>query len=196
MNAKKILVPGLAVALMAAVASVIIANLKIAPPIALPRVTQPATKPAVSESTPAAKIPVSEGKTQIPPAPANVQQVVKPQTVAAQTALPANANGPQDPTARMALSFVGADPVAEAYWIGAINDPSLSADERQNLIEDLNEDGLSDPKHPGPEDLPLVLNRIQLIEQLAPNAMDQVNADAFAEAYKDLLDMLAGKPVQ
>jgi hypothetical protein len=40
------------------------------------------------------------------------------------------------------------------------------------------------------------LNRLQLIEELAPNAMDQVNADAFAEAYKDLVNMLAGQPVQ
>ena len=101
-----------------------------------------------------------------------------------------------DPDARVALSFVGMDPDAEAYWVGAINNPNLSADERQNLIEDLNEDGLSDPKHPGPEDLPLILNRIQLIEQLAPYAMDQVNADAFAEAYKDLVNMLNGQPVR
>ena len=80
--------------------------------------------------------------------------------------------------------------------MGAINDPNLPAEERKDLIEDLNEDGLSDPKHPGPEDLPLILNRLQLIEELAPDAMDRVNADAFAEAYKDLNNMLAGKPVQ
>jgi hypothetical protein len=95
----------------------------------------------------------------------------------------------------VALSFVGADPEAEAYWVAAINDPSLSADERQNLIEDLNEDGLSDPKHPGPEDLPLIVSRLQLIEELAPNAMDQVNLDAFQEAHKDLVAMLNGEPV-
>lgn len=102
----------------------------------------------------------------------------------------------RDPLAREALSLVGADLDAEEYWVAAINDPSLSADERQNLIEDLNEDGLSDPKHPGPEDLPLILSRIQLIEELEPFAMDQVNADAFAEAYKDLVNMLNGRPVQ
>jgi hypothetical protein len=101
----------------------------------------------------------------------------------------------QDPDARVALSMVGADPEAEAYWIGAINDPDLPADERKNLIEDLNEDGLSDPKHPGPEDMPLILNRIQLIEELAPNAMDQDNAAAFAEAYKDLVNLANGQPV-
>jgi hypothetical protein len=95
----------------------------------------------------------------------------------------------QDPLARAALTFVGADPLAEAYWLGAINDPSLSADERQNLIEDLNEDGLSDAKHPGPEDLPLILNRLALIEDVAPGAMDQVNSAAFQEAYKDLVNL-------
>jgi hypothetical protein len=98
----------------------------------------------------------------------------------------------QDPDARAALSFVGADAGAETYWMAAINDASLPANERKDLIEDLNEDGLSDPKHPGAEDLPLILNRISLIEQLAPSAMDQVNADAFAEAYKDLVNLAAG----
>ena len=62
--------------------------------------------------------------------------------------------------------------------------PRASAHERKNLIEDLNEDGLSDPKHPGPQDLPLILNRIGLIETLAPFSMDQANFDAFREAYK------------
>jgi hypothetical protein len=93
----------------------------------------------------------------------------------------------QDPTARAALSFVGADPEAEAYWLGAINDPKLPANERKDLIEDLNEDGLPDPKHPTVDDLPLILSRISLIEAVGLDAMDQVNADAFAEAYKDLV---------
>jgi len=102
----------------------------------------------------------------------------------------------QDPDARAALSLVGADPEAEQYWMAAINDPTLPAEERKDLIEDLNEDGLSDPKHPGPQDVPLIVSRIQLIEELAPNSMDPVNAKAFAEAYKDLNNMLAGEPVK
>jgi hypothetical protein len=128
----------------------------------------------------------------------NIQPAAKPQKVPAQAGQPLVINGyaVQDPTARLALNFVGSDPDAEAYWAGAINDPNLPAEERKDLIEDLNEDGLSDPKNPGQEDLPLILNRLQLIEELAPNAMDQVNADAFAEAYKDLVNMLAGQPVQ
>jgi hypothetical protein len=95
----------------------------------------------------------------------------------------------QDPIARAALSFVGADPDAELYWYEAINDPSLPAQERQDLIEDLNEDGLSDPHRPTADDLPLILNRIQLIEQVVWDAMDEVNADAFLEAYKDLVNL-------
>ena len=96
----------------------------------------------------------------------------------------------QDPVAREALAFVGLDLEAEEYWYTAINDASLSAHERQDLIEDLNEEGFPDPKHPTVDDLPLILNRIVLIEELAWDAMDKVNADAFAEAYKDLVNML------
>lgn len=96
-----------------------------------------------------------------------------------------------DPDARAALSLVGVDPSAEIYWANAINNPNLSGKERQDLIEDLNEDGLPDPKHLTTEDLFVVVRRLELIEMLAPSAMDQVNADAFAEAYKDLSQMLA-----
>jgi hypothetical protein len=106
----------------------------------------------------------------------------------------------KDPKAREALALVGLDPEAEAYWYAAINDPNLSAKERQDLIEDLNEDGLSDPKHPSPDDLPTILSRLELIEAVAPDAMDKVNADAFKEAYKDLVNLAnvatgGGEPV-
>jgi hypothetical protein len=121
----------------------------------------------------------------------------KPQKSASAAPKPGKVKEPiQDPDARLALALVGDDWNAEGYWVGAINNPALPANERKDLIEDLNEDGLSDPKHPGPEDLPLIVSRIQLIEELAPYAMDQVNADAFAEAYKDLIDMLDGRPVR
>lgn len=97
----------------------------------------------------------------------------------------------QDPIARVALSLVGADPDAEDYWFAAINDLSLPANERQDLIEDLNEEGLSDPEHPTIEDLPLIFNRLALIETIGPDAADEVNAAAFDEAYKDLLNLAA-----
>jgi hypothetical protein len=91
--------------------------------------------------------------------------------------------------AREALKSVGADAGAETVWITAINDPGLTSQQRSDLIEDLNEEGFADPKHVTPDELPLVLNRIELIEQLAPDAMDQTNLDAFEEAYKDLTNI-------
>ena len=50
----------------------------------------------------------------------------------------------------VALGMIGYDTEADEVWIQLINDPSLSENARSNLIEDLNEDGLSYPKsHPG-----------------------------------------------
>jgi hypothetical protein len=94
----------------------------------------------------------------------------------------------QDLLARVALASVGIDPVAEEYWVMAINDPSLGEHEREDLIEDLNEEGFADPKNPTIEELPIIINRLQIIEDYAPFAMDDVNARSFAEAYKDLLN--------
>lgn len=107
----------------------------------------------------------------------------------------------QDPIARDALALVGSDPEAELYWVAAINDLSLPANERQDLIEDLNEEGLSDPKNPTIDDLPLIFNRLAIIETIGPDAADDVNADAFLEAYKDLLNLAqvamgGGEPVK
>ncbi len=96
-----------------------------------------------------------------------------------------------------ALWYVGVDPEAEKTWMKAINDPNMSPGVRSDLIEDLNDEGYTDNNNPTKEDLPLILARLELIERLAPYAMDQVNADAFEEAYKDLLNMyvrLGGKP--
>ena len=98
-----------------------------------------------------------------------------------------------DPIARVALYSVGTDAEADAYWESAINDSSLPAEERKDLIEDLNETGLSDPHHPGPIDWSLIMGRIRLIEQLAPYSIDEVNAKAFAEAYQDLMGMANGQ---
>jgi hypothetical protein len=98
----------------------------------------------------------------------------------------------QDPAARAALSWVGADADAEQYWLAAISDPQLSDQEREDLMEDLNEEGLSDPQHPGPEDMPLIRNRLQLIEEIAPFA-DEFMLTHLGEAYKDLSHLLAGQ---
>lgn len=122
------------------------------------------------------------------PAPAPARPAQRQRTTAGA------ADAPQPlvpkPIARTALSYVGADQDAEEVWVNAINDPNRSADERKDLIEDLNEDGFPDPKNITPDDLPLIVSRLMLIEELAPDAIDDVNAAAFAEAYKDLANML------
>ena len=92
--------------------------------------------------------------------------------------------------ARVALSMIGYDPDADEVWIQLINDPSLSANARSNLIEDLNEDGFADPDNPTLDELPMIEYRIELIEDLLPYAMDKVNEDAFKEARKDLVNMV------
>jgi hypothetical protein len=86
------------------------------------------------------------------------------------------------------LGLIGHDPEADEVWIQIINDPSVSANARSNLIEDLNEDGLS-YRNLTLDDLPVIKYRIQLIEELEPYAMDKVNSDAFQEAHKDLVNM-------
>ena len=106
----------------------------------------------------------------------------------------------QDPLARVALSLVGADPDAEAYWLEAIYDTSLPDQEREDLMEDLNEDGLSDQKRPGPQDLPLIINRLAIIEEVAPYA-DEFMLRHLQEAYKDLVNLAevtqgGGRPVR
>jgi len=97
----------------------------------------------------------------------------------------------EKPIERIALAFVGTDALAELVWLDAINDPSVSARDRSDLIEDLNEEGFPDPRRPTSDDLPMILNRLAIIEDNALFAMDDVNAAAFAEAYKDLVNMYA-----
>jgi hypothetical protein len=103
---------------------------------------------------------------------------------------PSKYKNARNPIARRALAGVGTDPESERVWLEAINDPNLPADERKDLIEDLNEDGLSNPAKPGQRDLPLIKSRLLLLEQLIPSAMDQTNAAAFQEAQKDLVNMV------
>jgi hypothetical protein len=106
------------------------------------------------------------------------------------------ANPDEDPidpieTARAALPFVGTDPDAEALWLDIINDPAIDPEARKDLIEDLNEEGFTDPDHLTPSDLPLIEARLALLEKLIPAPLDKTNAEAFAEARKDLLEMRA-----
>lgn len=93
------------------------------------------------------------------------------------------------PLARLALTAVGVDEFADQLWLHAINDPAVAADARKDLIEDLNHDGFADPKNPTRDELTLIEARLAMIDRLAPDAMDKTNAEAFAEARKDLLAM-------
>jgi len=93
----------------------------------------------------------------------------------------------KEPLARIALNYVGRNDRADQLYQVAINDPAMSPKDRQNLIEDLNQDGF--PKPLSPADVPLIQKRLALIDQLAPKATDSVNIAAFAEAKKDLLAM-------
>jgi hypothetical protein len=153
----------------------------------------PSPFPRTDFATPATASENGTPEASVPIAPANAETKNPPSTAA--TPSPAvepplkMKKGHQDRGARIALEFVGVDPVAEEYWLKAINDPNLSADERKDLIEDLNEDGISNPSKPTAKDLPLIVSRIELIEKLAPSAIDKANADAFKEAHKDLVNM-------
>ena len=154
---------------------------------------------ANSQPAPVESSPIQPRTPQI--SPKNLAASASPPTVDTPAAASPAKDPLQDPLARDALALVGADPDAELYWFAAINDLSLPANEREDLIEDLNEEGLPDPKHPTIDDLPLILNRLALIEAVGPDAADEVNADAFAEAYKDLLNLAqvamgGGEPVR
>lgn len=194
---KKILFAFLLAAI--AIAGVMIGNYRVAPATGLVRIIQPVTTPAILESTPPSEIPAVASKPEIQTVQTRIDPIAQTQKVVAQNLSPApHAKGKkpvQDPAARVALSLVGADPDAEAYWMSAISDSNLPDQEREDLMEDLNEDGLSDPKHPGPADLPLILNRLTLIEEIAPTT-DPFMQEHLGDAYKDLNDMLAGKTVQ
>ncbi len=157
-----------------------------------------AVEPATTQEVISTDKPVVVAEHAVKPAKHKAKKSSQPKATTAQDgqSLVINGYAVQDPDARLALSGVGADPEAEAYWSQAINNPNLPAEERKDLIEDLNEDGLSDPKHPSDADKVIIANRIQLIEEMTPAAMDPVNATAFGEAEGDLLNLLNGLPVK
>ncbi|MBI3879023.1 MAG: hypothetical protein HY301_03050 [Verrucomicrobia bacterium] len=166
------------------------------PEVNIGRAGREVTPLAASTEEPPA--PPRSSRFQPPPDPAPAPPPASEKNVAAVTPAPAVPVTPTASTAPKEISYttahgmlalVGADDSAEEYWIHAINDPKLSAKERQNLIEDLNEAGLSDPKNPTAADLPLILARIQLLEEVSPHALDASNAAAFDEAYKDLINL-------
>ena len=170
---------------------------------------QPVTRPSVERAPALAEV-----------VPVTVTPAVNPDPVPAEPAgnvsanAPVATNSPQkiavqsnqtsppkeqlaDPLARGALSLVGVDPDAEQYWMGAIFDSSLPDQEREDLMEDLNEEGLSDPRHPTPDDLVLIRNRMVILDDvLQYAAADSFMLEHLMEPYKDLWNLLNGQPPQ
>jgi hypothetical protein len=161
-------------------------------PLALPLISAPSAPPDIRPSV-AESLPTLPSRSPAPVRPPISTTGKTSASAPPQSAIPVKrAKKPkpplQDPTARVAMSFVGADLHAEAYWLEAIFDSSLPEKEREDLMEDLNEDGLSDHKHPGPDDLPLIMNRLAIIEAVAPHA-DEFMLPHLWEAYKDLINL-------
>lgn len=112
-----------------------------------------------------------------------------------QEALKNSVSAPEDPAkARAAMGLVGIDPEAETYWTEVINDPNVPATERRVLIQGLSQAGLSNPRNPTPDDMAIIANRMALIEEIAPDAVDQSNADAFADVYNNLASLYDAQP--
>ena len=153
---------------------------------AIPEITKlPAQLPVADALVPTPSPQQAVPGTNIDTGPA---QVAEQKTVPVPTQAKKPKEPLHDPDARVAMSLVGIDSEAETYWLGAIFDSSLPENEREDLMEDLNEEGLSDKKLPGPQDFPLILNRLALIEQIAPEA-DEFMLPHLLEAYKDLVNL-------
>jgi len=155
--------------------------------------SQPATDPAIEvPASPVVESAPSEapaGLVQIEPrSPASIGIILSHAPVPQPAGSKKSPRGLNDPVARVAMSLVGADPGAEVYWLEAIYDTRLPEAEREDLMEDLNEGGLSDSKHPGREDIPVIINRIAIIEEVMPHA-DEFMQPHLWEAYKDLINL-------
>ena len=101
--------------------------------------------------------------------------------------------GSKEPLARLGLAFVGANPQAAELFHTAVLDQALLPDHRRELVEDLNQDGLSNKKTPTPEDLQMIANRYALTQAYLQQDYvqnDNVLNAAFREADKDLRQML------
>ena len=78
-----------------------------------------------------------------------------------------------------------------------LDDPPVLQDDDQVGLLHGRDPMRDEERRPGAEhvtqtiqDLPLIQSRMQIIEHLASDSMDEVNYDAFAEAYKDLSNMV------
>ena len=198
MNMRNLFIVGLLVIVGAVIASLTLVTREPKLMVSQNQAAQPAKvlAPEIPQPAPLRETPVVETKPVVKSASQEASPVAPPPEMAIQVPPPpANPGELQDPDAREALSLVGADPIAEEYWMGAIYDPSLPDKERADLMEDLNEEGLSDPKHPSPEDLVLIRNRIPAIERALAGA-DPFMQRHLLEALGDLHKLLTGQEVQ
>lgn len=126
-----------------------------------------------------------------------LQQTLGEQSVAlaAQTyrdARVTDADG-KEPLARVALAYVGANDQALELYHTAVLDPALKPDQRRELVEDLNTDGLSNKKNPSAADLEIIARRYELTQAYLQQDYvqnDKVLNAAFREADKDLRNLL------
>lgn len=101
--------------------------------------------------------------------------------------------GSKEPLARLALAYVGANEQAAALYHTAVLDQTLTPDQKRNLIEDLNQDGLSNTRNPTPEELKIIAKRYELTQAYLQQDYvlnDKLLNAAFREADKDLRNML------
>jgi len=101
--------------------------------------------------------------------------------------------GSKEPLARVALAYVGASQQAGELFHTAVLDQTMLPDQRRELVEDLNTDGLSNKKNPSAADLEIIARRYALTQ--AYLGQDYVQNDkvlnaAFREADKDLRSLL------
>ena len=193
MKAKTVLVASLGVVIVCVVASVAVLRRAAAPDVA----RQQTDLAQVKDQRPVAPTPVVETTAPEPAAPEPAiprpPAWVKPNLPPLVPPPPApSLNDPavKEQLGRHTLSFVGADPDADLVWASLIYDKSLSETVREDLMEDLNENGFSggDGRAPTVDDLPLIESRLALLEEQVPYA-DEFMLAHLAEAYKDLLNM-------
>jgi hypothetical protein len=101
--------------------------------------------------------------------------------------------GSREPLARLALAYVGANQQAAELFHTALLDPALLPDQKRELVEDLNQDGLNSTKTPTAEDLRVISERYALTQAYLQQEYvvgDKVLNAAFREADKDLRNML------
>jgi hypothetical protein len=95
--------------------------------------------------------------------------------------------------ARVALAYVGTSGPALQLFHKAVLDQTLLPDQKRNLIEDLNEDGIINRKTLTPTDLEVVANRYAITQEYLRQdyvTQNQTLNAAFLEADKDLRKML------